>query len=156
MAGPRKSRDVSLETDDPVEALRRAREVRGAPILQSSQGLLRDINRYLESKRKLNVYSPATERVTRAVLAEFANRLGESETDSVSRASAAAHYARLQSRVAETTAQIHMRALRAFFNWCVRERIIRESPFRHCETCENRSVCPAAILHAGSARNAYQ
>ena len=120
---------VSLETDDPVEALRRAREVRGAPILQSSQGLLRDINRYLESKQKLNVYSPATERVTRAVLAEFASRLGESETDSVSRASAVAHYARLQSRVAETTAQIHMRALRAFFNWCVRERIIRESPF---------------------------
>ena len=120
---------VSLETDDPVLALQRAREVRGAPILQSSQGLQRDINRYLESKRKLNVHSRATERVTRAALDEFASRLGEVETDGVTRASAAAHYARLQSRIAETSAQIHMRALRAFFNWCVKERIIRESPF---------------------------
>jgi len=31
--------------------------------------------------------------------------------------------------VAETTAQIHMRALRAFFNWAVKERIILQSPF---------------------------
>lgn len=120
---------VSLETEDPVAALQRAREVRNAPHLQSSQGLLRDINRYLESKRKLNLHSRATERLTRAALTEFANRVGEMDTDSVTRASAATHYARLQNRVAETSAQIHMRALRAFFMWCVKERIIRESPF---------------------------
>lgn len=45
---------VSLETEDPFVALQRAGEVCSAPHLQSSQGLLRDINRYLESKRKLN------------------------------------------------------------------------------------------------------
>jgi integrase len=76
------------------------------------------------------VHSRATERVTRAALFEFADHLGEITTDSVTTASAGAHYARLQRRVAETTAQIHMRALRAFFNWCVKEKILRESPFR--------------------------
>lgn len=120
---------VSLETDDAVEALTRARNVRGAPILQGSEGLHRDIDRYLATKRQLNLHSRATERVTRAALTEFADRLGQIELDQVTGAAANAHYARLQKRVAETTAQIHMRALRAFFNWCVKERMIRESPF---------------------------
>ena len=122
-------RYVSLETDDPIQALQRAREVKGAPLFQTSHGLKRDMEGYLAGKRKLNVHSKATERVTRAALLEFASRVGEIETNQVAAGAAASHYARLQSRVAETTAQIHMRALRAFFNWAVNERIMLQSPF---------------------------
>ncbi len=84
----------------------------------------RDIEGYLAGKRKLNIHSKATERVTRAALLEFAGRVGDIETDQVSVNAAGSHYARLQSLVAKTTAQIHMRALRAFFNWDVKERIM--------------------------------
>jgi integrase len=84
---------------------------------------------YLAGKQKLNLHSKATERVTRAALMEFASRVGDIETNRVLAAAARAHYARLQSRVAETTAQIHMRALRAFFNWAVKERMVLQSPF---------------------------
>jgi integrase len=122
-------RYVSLETDDPIEALTRARQVKGSPIFQASQGLRRDMERYLSVKRDLNVHSRATERVTRAALMEFASRVGDVQTDRVLASAASVHYARLQSRVAETTAQIHMRALRAFFSWAVKERIILQSPF---------------------------
>lgn len=39
------------------------------------------------------------------------------------------HYHEIQARVAETTAQIYMRALKAFFNWDVREKMCRANPF---------------------------
>jgi len=119
---------VSLETSDAIDAITRAREVRKAPILQSSLGLKADITRYLETKVRLNIFSRGTARITRAALDEFADNSAHAETKAVTTASAVAHYEKLQKRVKETTAQIHMRAIRAFFSWCVKEKILRENP----------------------------
>ena len=55
--------------------------------------------------------------------------MGEVPLRDVRTAAVEKHYRALQDRVAETTAQIHMRALRAFFNWAAKERSIRQSPF---------------------------
>lgn len=120
---------VSLETGDPVEAVSRAYEIREAPALAPRSPMLATIDRYLAGKRRLNIYSRATERVTGAALREFAAAVGKARVDQVSAKVAQQHYERLQARVAETTAQIHMRALKAFFGWCVRERLCLRSPF---------------------------
>ena len=120
---------ISLETSDPVEAVRRAGEMRESPVLAPQSDFQVEIDRYLSGKIRLNIYSPATERVTRAALEEFCESVGEVSLRDVRTAAVEKHYRTLQARVAETTAQIHMRALRAFLNWAAKERIIRQSPF---------------------------
>lgn len=122
---------VSLETGDPVEAVSRAYEIREAPALAARSPLLATIDRYLAGKRRLNIYSRATERVTGAALREFAAAAGHARVDQVTGKDAQRHYERLQARVAETTAQIHVRALKAFFNWCAnaKQRLCLRSPF---------------------------
>lgn len=120
---------VSLQTGNPAEAVSRAYEIREAPALAPRSPLLATIDRYLAGKRRMNIYSRATERVTRAALVEFATALGTVRVDQVNAKVAQQHYERLQARVAETTAQIHMRALKAFYAWCARERLCLRSPF---------------------------
>ncbi len=120
---------ISLETEDEMDAIRRAKEVRQAPQLAPGGDFKAIIERYLTEKRRLNIHSPATERVTRAALMEFAERVGTVAITSIAPAKAREHYDALQTRVKETTAQIHIRALRAFFNWSVKEKLIRTSPF---------------------------
>lgn len=120
---------ISLETSDPAEAVKRAGEMRESPILAPRSDFQTESDRYLSFKVRLNIFSPATERVTRAILQEFSERVGGVPLRDIRAAAAERHYRALQERVAETTAQIHVRALRAFFNWAVKERIVHKSPF---------------------------
>lgn len=118
---------ISLETSDPVEAVRRAGELKRAPALVARTDLLKDVERYLEYKRRLNIFSRATERVNRAALTEFCGGVSARTVRDVRTTQVEAHYRTLQKRVAETTAQIHMRAIRAFFSWAVEQRICAEN-----------------------------
>jgi integrase len=66
----------------------------------------------------MNVFTARTERLNREVLRDFfaANTM---PVDHVRPKHLTDYYRSLQARVAETTAQIHLRAIRAFFSWCV-------------------------------------
>jgi integrase len=125
-----KRRFITLETDDPLEAVRRASEMRAFEFPDQPTAMSRAIDDYLAEKRRLNIYSKATARVHGAALREFAERVEGRPLDAISERLAGEHYAALQARASETTAQIHMRALRAFFNWCVSEKLCRVSPLK--------------------------
>ena len=103
--------------------------MRECPVLAPRSDFQTKIERYLSHKLRLNIFSRATERVTRAALQEFSERAGGVPFRDIRPATVEEHYRTLQRRVAETTAQIHMRSLRAFFNWAAKERIVRQSPF---------------------------
>jgi len=119
---------VSLETDDPATALQRAREIKSAPKLAGKSEMERTIDRYLERKRVMNVFSRQTERVAGAALREFAKFIPGLTVEAVRGSHVESHYRKLQARVAETTTQIHMRSIRAFFAWCLRERLTNDNP----------------------------
>lgn len=110
-------RFVSLETGDYVEALTRADRIRGIEsFIPAKTELQKAIDSYLSEKVAAGIYTNATVRITKSILEEFQKIIGDTPLELVSSKHAAAHYARLQDRVKETTAQIHMRALKAFFN----------------------------------------
>jgi hypothetical protein len=66
-----------------------------------------------------------------AVLREFGKRVEARSLDAIPAKVAGDHYKDLQARVSETTAQIHVRALRAFFN--AHKKICRTNPFADLE-----------------------
>lgn len=80
--------------------------------------LLADAKRYIEWKVAKGIFSRGSARVTGAALTEFAEAVG-GQTAAVRLQDIEDHYARLQARVKEATAQIHMRAIASFFTWCV-------------------------------------
>ena len=91
---------ISLETSDPVEAVRRAGEMRESPVLAPQSDFQVEIDRYLSGKVRLNIYSPATERVTRAALEEFCKRAGEVPLRDIRTAAVEKHYRALQDPIA--------------------------------------------------------
>lgn len=111
---------ITLETADLAEAMARAQRLRAGPELAAKTGLEADVGKFIAHKVAKNVFSRATARVHGAALEEFAEGVPEMKTRDVRKAHVEAHYARLQKRVAEATAQIHIRALRSFFSWAGR------------------------------------
>ena len=81
---------------------------RATPYLQSVENIWRE--------KAAEPLFARTERVHGAVLREFGKRVEGRSLDAIPAKVASDHYKDLQARVSETTAQIHIRALRAFFN----------------------------------------
>jgi integrase len=121
-------RFISLETRDFAVAVTRAQRLRYGPELAPKAGLAADIEAFLAHKAKLNIFSKATARINRAVLDELECHVSGVAARDIRASHLAAHYARLQKRLKETSAQIHMRALRSFFSWCVETRRTAENP----------------------------
>ena len=117
-----------LRRQDLMEAVRRARRVREAPVLAAEEGLTHEIDRFLEEKRRLKIFSRATERVHGAALRELAQKADGLSAHDVSAPAIERHYRVLQGRVAETTAQIHLRAIRSFFSWAMEHQLCHENP----------------------------
>ncbi|MDQ3621321.1 MAG: site-specific integrase [Verrucomicrobiota bacterium] len=126
-----KRRYISLDTSDPVEAITRGSGLRTHQFPDQKTPFLRSVDVYLAEKNRLNLYSRATARVHGAVLREFGERVEGRSLEAVPQKLAHDHYKALQARVSETTAQIHIRALRAFFN--AQKKICRINPFAELE-----------------------
>jgi site-specific recombinase XerD len=124
-----KRRWITLETSDPLEAVQRAEKLRAHKFSDEPTPMSGAIERFLAEKKRLNEFSRATARVHGAALKEFSQRVESRDLDAITARLAGYHYAALQGRVAETTAQIHIRALKAFFTWCVKEKLCRGNPF---------------------------
>lgn len=120
-------RYVTLETSNPTEAVARAFQIRNAPAFAAKSALAGDVERYIADKRRLNTFGKGSERLNRAVLKEFTDKIGLLSARDLTTAQVEQHYRLLQKRVAETTAQIHMRAIHAFLAWCVDEHLCMEN-----------------------------
>ncbi|PYK64646.1 MAG: hypothetical protein DME50_12295, partial [Verrucomicrobia bacterium] len=64
---------VSLETDDYVAAVQRAREIRDAPELQPAQSFRAEVERFLKHKYETNRYSKMSAESKRSCLNLFAD-----------------------------------------------------------------------------------
>lgn len=110
---------INLQTADPAVAIQRKRELLSGPMRDTPKGsLLDDARRYIVWKVSKGLFSRASARVCGAALEEFAEAT-RGTTQDVRVRHLEEHYARLQARVSEASAQIHMRSIAAFFTWCV-------------------------------------
>lgn len=112
---------ITLETADFAEAMARAQRLRDGPELAAKTGLPAEIEAFLTHKKSRNIFSRATARISSSALNEFAGHHPGRSARDIRRAHIEAHYRRLQARVRETSAQIHLRAIRSFFSWTLGE-----------------------------------
>ncbi len=138
-----KRRYISLDTADPVEAITRSNDLRGHRFPDEKTPFLRSVEEFLAEKQRLNLYSRATARVHGAALREFGGRAEGRSLDAIPPKLARDHYEALQARASETTAQIHVRALRAFFN--AHKKIARINPFADLELAKIDQ--PARVIY---------
>jgi integrase len=120
----------SLETRDVHVAAQRAERLRTGPEMAPKSAMQEDIAHFFAAKKALNRCTRQTERVHGAALREFSESLPGLCVRDIRPSHVAAHYARLQARVAETSAQIHMRGIRSFFSWCVETKRCGENPVK--------------------------
>ena len=122
-----KRKYISLETNDEFEAIRRAREIRKADIFESSP-LTQAITNYIKEKSDAHIYTRPTCILVQNVLSEFSKNVTLRSVTEIRQSHIESHYKMLQFRIAETSAQIHMRTIRAFFSWCVKKRLTHANP----------------------------
>ena len=119
---------VSLGTDDFGEAVQSMLEVRGAPFLNQSDPLEREITDFIAHKLRQNEYSRDSASTKRHILLEFAKFINSRDPAAIVTADVERFYRRLQERVSESTAQGYLTTLRSFFNWLVDARKVRSNP----------------------------
>jgi site-specific recombinase XerD len=119
---------VSLETNDYITALRRAREIMDSPELQPAQSLIAEIDRFLSHKYETNRYSKMSAQSKRSCLSMFADSVKNAPPASITAYHCKAFYQVAKARVAASTAESYMFTLRSFFNWCVKENLCRRNP----------------------------
>ena len=119
---------VSLETDDYVVALQRAREIRDSPELQPARSFTAELGRFLQYKYETNRYSKMSADSKRSILNMFADSVKNIPPAYVTGRHCKVFYNTAKARVTASTAEGYMFTLRAFFNWCVQENLCRRNP----------------------------
>jgi integrase len=119
---------VSLETEDYVAAVQRAREIMDSPELQPAQSFIAEVERFLKHKFETNRYSKMSAESKRSCLIMFANSVKNIPLANVTTSHCKAYYDAAKARVVPSTAESYMFTLRSFFNWCVRENLCRRNP----------------------------
>jgi hypothetical protein len=119
---------VSLETEDYVAAVQRAREIMDSPELQPAQSFTAEVERFLKHKFKTNRYSKMSAESKRSCLIMFADSVKNIPPANVTTSHCKVYYDAAKARVVPSTAESYMFTLRSFFNWCVRENLCRRNP----------------------------
>jgi site-specific recombinase XerC len=119
---------ISLETEDYVVALQRAREIRESPELQPAQSFTAEIEQFLKYKCETNRYSKMSADSKRSCLKMFAEYVNNTPPAHITGNHCKAFYAAAKGRVVPSTAESYMFTLRSFFNWCMRENLCRRNP----------------------------
>lgn len=121
---------ITLETDDPVEAMKRATQIRESPDLNESAPLMKEIERFIEYKLRMNIYTRSTAMSKKNVLKLFADSLPQhANTASISTKQIQNFYDNVRKRCTDTSAAGYVMALRSFFRWAVEKaRIVRRNP----------------------------
>jgi integrase len=126
---------ISLETDDPAEAVRKAQLIREAPSLNDSSPLRAEIARFIAYKVRMNEYTPSSALTKRNKLLLFAKAMPqEACAASVTSRQVQSFYDEARKRVTDTTALGYMMTLQAFFRWAIEpERIARQNPVKQAK-----------------------
>jgi site-specific recombinase XerD len=119
---------ISLETEDYVTALQRAREIKESPELQPAQSFTAELERFLKHKYETNRYSKTSAESKKSCLKMFADSVNNAPPAQVSVNHCEAFYTAAKRRVVPSTAESYMFTLRSFFNWCMRENLCRRNP----------------------------
>ncbi|MGH8094125.1 MAG: tyrosine-type recombinase/integrase [Chthoniobacterales bacterium] len=119
---------ISLETDDYVAAIQRAREIAQSPDLQPAQSFSAEVEGFLKHKFETNRYSKMSAESKRSCLTMFADAVKNVPPVNVTSAQCNSYYNAAKARVMPSTAESYMFTLRSFFNWCVRENLCRRNP----------------------------
>jgi site-specific recombinase XerD len=119
---------ISLETDDYIAAIQRAREIRNAPELQPAQSFTAEAERFLKHKYETNRYSKMSAESKRSCLNLFADSVKNIPPSHVTAYQCKTFYKAAKARIAASTAESYMFTLRSFFNWCVKENLCRRNP----------------------------
>ena len=109
---------ISLETNDYIAAIQRAREIMESP----------EAERFLKHKYETNRYSKMSAQSKRSCLSMFADSVKDTLPSNVTTSHCKAFYNAAKMRVAPSTAESYMFTLRSFFNWCVMENLCRRNP----------------------------
>lgn len=122
---------VSLETEDFVEAVRRAQDLRDNPVLESGDLLVHAVDRYVKFCVESGEWSLATERSKGYVLKKWAERMGRVTPKQIRTETIRAwHTERLKS-VTEVTAYGNLMTLQGFFHWAKdTERLCATNPVK--------------------------
>ena len=121
---------ITLETDDPAEAVKRANQIRQAPNLNASSPLLNEIERFIDYKRRMNIYTRSTATSKNNVLKLFAASMhNNANAASITTRHIQDFYDKTRERTTDTTAAGYLMTIRSFFRWAAeKERIARRNP----------------------------
>ncbi len=122
---------VSLETQDYVEAIQKAKNLEDTPEMNPGGLLEAEIERYVVAKIVANRMTLRTQRNTEQMLGRLVKHFGNVNPAALTHARAQAYYdAMKEGGMSETTAQTYIARTRPFFEWLFREcHSIRENPF---------------------------
>jgi len=123
---------ITLETRDPVEAVKRAIKIRETPTLNASCPLRAEIERFIAYKKRMNTYTVSTALSKEHKLSLFADDMpNDASAAKITARQIQKFYDDVRERVTDTTALGYMMAIRAFFRWAVEvERIARRNPVK--------------------------
>lgn len=129
---------VSLETSDFTEAIKRAQEIRAAPILKQGSPFADEIEAFLAYKRRKNQFTAASAQARGYILRAFARDIGKISPASITTVDVQRWYDGKLHKHSAVTANGYAMILRSFFNWC-RDvaRISRVNPVDNTELTQD-------------------
>jgi integrase len=129
---------INLETEDLAEAIKRAAEMRVAPILQPGPGFHLEIENFLDYKRRRNEFTVSSAHGRGFILRAFAKWVDKLSAAFVTDADIAAFYDLHLHEHSATTANTYLSILHSFFQWSVNvAKICRRNPCLAIERAED-------------------
>ncbi len=115
---------ISLETEDPTEAIKRAGELRGRPIVSKTgqirggkSQIERDSEKYQAAKLASGNFTDGTAKAAKQAISNFEKTMEISDGAKITREVLAAYYAKLKTEKSEATAQTYVTKLGSFARW---------------------------------------
>ena len=132
---------LSLNTEDPVEALVRAAEIRKDPVLNPGDRLRADVTRFVDDMRDRNIWTAASADAKKPILLWFAESVGQRPAAKITTADVQRFYDAARAEpykkdaagkpVKRTvdTVNGYISTIRSFFQWAIEDaKITRENP----------------------------
>lgn len=126
-----KRRWISLQTTDLAEALTRAQEIRDRPITPFKGTICELIPRFIEFKKRNNIYSRESQESKFYILRQLGKRFPDVPASNITEKQMQLWYDELARQIKPSTAESYLMAARSFFKWCIDiERIRGTNPAR--------------------------
>jgi integrase len=119
---------TSLHTDDEAEAVRKAIEIRGNPVLAVSEPLRAEVKAFVAHKLEKNEYSKSSAASKQHCLLHFADFVNKWNPDDITTADAQRFYDSYKGKVVDSTREGYAMTLKSFFNYLLDVNKVRQNP----------------------------